>query len=110
MAATHRVVLRYAAFQLPGLAVFTLAATLLVDWMDLPGKVTLAAVGLWRLRRWGVWLALVVAGAYFHGQVELLVMAFQQDLGWPMAVISTYFIAFSASFSVYLWRRKEHFS
>ena len=70
----------------------------------------LAAWGLWKLRRWGIWLALVVAGAYFHGQVQLLVMAVQQDLGWSMAVVSIYFIAFSAFFSVYLWRRKEHFS
>ena len=26
----------------------------------------LAAWGMWRLRRWGVWIALIVAGAYFH--------------------------------------------
>ena len=59
----------------------------------------LAAWGMWRLRRWGVWLALIVAGAYLHGQVQLLVMAFQGDLGWLMAAISMYFIAFSAFFS-----------
>ena len=70
----------------------------------------LAAWGMWRLRRWGVWLALVVAGAYLHGQVQLLVMAFQGDLGWLMAAISMYFIAFSAFFSVYLWNRKEQFA
>ncbi len=70
----------------------------------------LAAWGMWRLRRWGVWLALFVAGAYFHGQVQLLVMAFQRDLGVSMAAISVYFIAFSGFFSIYLWRRKEHFA
>ena len=70
----------------------------------------LAAWGMWKLRRWGVWLALFVAGAYFHGQVQLLVMAYQSNLGATMAAISVYFIAFSAFFSIYLWRRKEHFA
>ena len=70
----------------------------------------IAAWGMWRLRRWGVWIALFVAGAYFHGQVQLLVMAFQRDLGVTMAAISVYFIAFSGFFSIYLWRRKEHFA
>ncbi len=69
-----------------------------------------AAGGMWRLRRWGVWIALFVAGAYFHGQFQLLVMAFQRDLGVLMAAISVYFIAFSGFFSIYLWRRKEHFA
>ena len=70
----------------------------------------LAAWGMWRLRRWGIWLALFVAGAYFHGQVQLLVMAFQGDLGVLMAAISVYFIAFSGFFSIYLWRRRERFA
>ena len=70
----------------------------------------LAAWGMWRLRRWGIWLAVFIAGAYFHGQVQLLVMAFQKDLGVLMAAISVYFIAFSGFFSIYLWRRKEHFA
>ncbi len=70
----------------------------------------LAAWGMWRLRRWGIWLALIVAGAYFHGQVQLLVMAVYGDLGWLMAAISVYFIAFNGVFSIYLWRLKTHFS
>lgn len=49
-AATHRVLLRYAAFQLPGLAVFSLGAAVAVEWMGLPTKVALAAVGLWLLK------------------------------------------------------------
>ncbi len=69
-----------------------------------------AAWGMWRRRRWGVWLALFVAGAYFHGQVQLLVMGFQGDLCVKMAAISVYFIAFSAFFSIYLWRRRERFA
>ena len=70
----------------------------------------LAAWGMWRLRRWGIWLALIVAGAYFHGQVQLLVMAVYGDLGWLMAAISVYFIVFNGVFSIYLWRLKTHFA
>ena len=68
-----------------------------------------AAWGLWNKRRWALWLALIVAGAYFHGPVELLAMAVQQRLGLSMALISLYFIGFSAFFSLYLWRRRSLF-
>ncbi|MCP5066886.1 MAG: hypothetical protein GY946_09990 [bacterium] len=49
-AATHRVLLRYIAFQLPGLAVFSLGATAAVEWMELPLNVALTAVGLWMVK------------------------------------------------------------
>ncbi len=68
-----------------------------------------AAWGLWKCRRWGLWIALIVAGAYFHGQVELLVMAVQQRLGLSMGLVSLYFIGFSVFFSLYLWRRRDLF-
>ena len=71
------------------------------------GPSFVAAWGLWRSRRWGLWLALLACGAYFHGQIELLMMAAQQRLGWSMAAVSLYFIAFSAVFAIYLWRRRE---
>ena len=45
----------------------------------------IAAYGLWKARRWGLWIALIVAGAYFHGQIELLIMAFQQRRRTPKA-------------------------
>ena len=70
----------------------------------------LAAYGLWRARRWGIWIALIVAGAYFHGQIELLIMASQRSLGGAMTFVSVYFVAFNGFFSVYLWRRRERFS
>ena len=68
-----------------------------------------AAWGLWNSRRWGLWLALIVTGAYFHGQIELMTMAVQQRLGLSMALISLYFVGFSAFFSLYLWRRRSFF-
>lgn len=49
-APTHQVLLRYAAFQLPGLAIFSMGAAVAVEWMDLPWKVALMAVGLWLLK------------------------------------------------------------
>lgn len=70
----------------------------------------IAAYGLWKARRWGLWIALIVAGAYFHGQIELLIMAFQRSLGVAMTFVSVYFVAFNGFFSVYLWRRRERFA
>lgn len=69
-----------------------------------------AAWGLWKSRRWGLWLALVAVGAYFHGQMQLLIMAYQGDLGWIMASISLYVIVFNALFALYFWSRRDAFS
>jgi len=44
------VLLRYAAFQLPGLAVFSLGAAAAHEWLELPANVALAAVALWMLK------------------------------------------------------------
>ncbi|MBW2396327.1 MAG: NfeD family protein [Deltaproteobacteria bacterium] len=49
-ATTRRVVLRYVAFQLPGLAAITLGASAAVEWMELPLNVALTAVGCWVLK------------------------------------------------------------
>ncbi len=39
--------LRYAAFQLPGLAVFSLGVAAAHEWLELPADVALVAVALW---------------------------------------------------------------
>ena len=46
-AATHRVLLRYAAFQLPGLAMMTLGVVVAHSWFDVPTHICVIALGLW---------------------------------------------------------------
>ena len=49
-AMTRRVLLRYAAFQLPGLTMMSLGAAVGHAWFDVPIRVCLTAVGLWILK------------------------------------------------------------
>ncbi len=65
-----------------------------------------AAWGLWKSRSWAIWLAMVAIGAYFHGQIELIVMALQGELGVAMAMVSAYLLLFNGLFAVYLWRNR----
>ena len=65
-----------------------------------------AAWGLWRSRSWATWLAMIAIGAYFHGQIELIVMAIQGELGVAMAMVSAYLLLFNGLFAVYLWRNR----
>ena len=65
-----------------------------------------AAWGLWRSRLWAIWLAMIAIGAYFHGQIELIVMALQGELGLAMAMVSVYLVLFNGLFAVYLWRNR----
>jgi len=46
-AATHRVLLRYAAFQLPGIAMMSLGVVVAHTWFDVPAHVCFGALGLW---------------------------------------------------------------
>ena len=65
-----------------------------------------AAWGLWKSRSWAIWVALIAIGAYFHGQIELIVMALQGELGLTMAMVSAYLLLFNGLFAVYLWRNR----
>lgn len=45
-----RVLRRYAAFQLPGLAIMVLGAAIATQWFEVPGWIAVCAVGLWALK------------------------------------------------------------
>ncbi len=49
-ARTSRVVLRYAAFQLPGFAAMLLGATVAHEWFEVPAWIAACAVLLWMLK------------------------------------------------------------
>jgi membrane protein implicated in regulation of membrane protease activity len=44
------VLLRYVAFQLPGLSIMVLGAAVATHWFEVPGWIALCAVGLWMLK------------------------------------------------------------
>jgi membrane protein implicated in regulation of membrane protease activity len=45
-----RVLLRYTAFQLPGLAIMVLGAAVATRWFEVPEWIALCAIGLWMLK------------------------------------------------------------
>lgn len=71
----------------------------------------LAAIGLWRLRRWGYVAAQFVAGFYTYASVEILVMAAQKGPPYPVEIILPQLLALAvaAALVFYLWRVRTVF-
>lgn len=71
----------------------------------------IAAVGLWRLRRWGYVAAQFVAGFYTYASVEIFVMAAQDGPPYPIEIIVPQLMALAvaAALVFYLWRVRTVF-
>lgn len=71
----------------------------------------LAAIGLWRMRRWGYVVAQFVAGFYTYASVEIFVMVAQQGPPYPMAILVPQLLALvvAAALVFYLWRIRDLF-
>lgn len=73
--------------------------------VNAPASIT-AAIGLWRLRRWGYVASQFVAGFYTYASVEIFVMVAQEGPPYPMAIILPQVLALvvAAALVFYLWR------
>ncbi len=69
----------------------------------------IAAYGLWRLRRWGLLLGVLLSGGYLHGMIALLARAVASSQYGVMNFVSIYFVLFSIILIVYLWNHQELF-
>ncbi len=66
----------------------------------------IAAIGLWRGRRFGYVAAQFVAGFYTYASIEIFVMVFQEPAPYPLEILIPQVLAMIvAAFLVfYLWR------
>jgi hypothetical protein len=71
----------------------------------------IAAIGLWRLRRWGYVAAQFVAGFYTYASVEIFVRTAQDGPPYPVEIILPQLLALAvaAALVVYLWRVRAMF-
>jgi len=71
----------------------------------------LAAVGLWKLKRFGYVASQFVAGFYTYASVKIFVMAAQQGPPYPVEIVLPQVLAviLAAALVLYLWRIQELF-
>jgi hypothetical protein len=71
----------------------------------------LAAVGLWRLRRYGFAAALFVAGFYLYASVEIFVHVIQDGRPYPLEIVLPQILAVAVALALlfYLWRQQDLF-
>lgn len=71
----------------------------------------LAAVGLWKLRRYGYVAAQFVAGFYVYASVEIFVMVAQEGPPYPVEIVFPQVLAviLAAALVLYLWRIQDLF-
>jgi hypothetical protein len=71
-----------------------------------------AAVGLWRMRRWGYVAAQFVAGFYVYASVEIFAMVWQEGPPFPLAIVVPQVAALIVAgfLVVYLWPRQAWFN
>jgi hypothetical protein len=71
----------------------------------------LAAIGLWRLARWGYAASQFVAGFYTYASVDIFVMVAQKGPPYPVAIILPQVLALivAAALVFYLWRIRTVF-
>ncbi len=71
----------------------------------------IAAVGLWRLKRYGYIASQIFSGFAIYASVEIFVKAIQGDLAGSMEIIfpQIFAVLLSIVLIVYLWRKKEEF-
>ncbi len=71
----------------------------------------IAAVGLWRLKRYGFVASQFCAGFYLYASVEIFVKVIQGDLPASLEIILPQVLAILVAFSLllYLWRVQDKF-
>jgi hypothetical protein len=71
----------------------------------------IAAIGLWRLKRYGFVTAYFVAGFYIYGSVEIFVHVFQGSLPFAVEILvpQTLAIMVAVTLIIYLWRKQDLF-
>lgn len=68
-----------------------------------------AAYGLWRLRKWGWALALMIGAVYLHSMTVLVAESMLKHQRNPMFFVSIYFLAFAVVSIAYLVKTKARF-
>ncbi len=70
-----------------------------------------AAVGLWRLKRYGFVAAYFVSGFYIYASVEIFVRVFQGGPPFAAEILVPQILAVSVALAliVYLWKKQEIF-
>ena len=79
---------------------------------DLPFVVVpslVAAYGLWRLKKWGWMMALMIGAIYLHSMTVLIAEALIKDQRNPMFFVSIYFLVFAVGSIGYLIRSRSLF-
>ena len=71
----------------------------------------IAAVGLWRMKKWGYPAALFVAGFYVYASVYIFVEMFQAGPPYAPAIFAPQILAVLTAIAavIYTWRIKEQF-
>jgi hypothetical protein len=71
----------------------------------------IAAVGLWRMTRWGYAASQFVAGFYTYASVEIFSMVAQEGPPYPMEIIvpQVLALAVAAALVLYMWRIRDLF-
>lgn len=71
----------------------------------------IAAIGLWKLRRYGYVAAQFVAGFYVYASVEIFVEVIQSGPPYPVEIVVPQVLAVAVAIAlvVYLWRVQELF-
>lgn len=80
---------------------------------DLPFVVLpslVAAYGLWRLKKWGWVLALMISAIYLHSMTVLIAEALIKNSRGPMFFVSIYFLIFASASIAYLVGARTRFS
>ena len=71
----------------------------------------IAAIGLWKMKRYGYVVAQFVAGFYIYGSVEIFVHVFQGELSNTVEIIIPQILAVIVGIAlvVYLWKIQDLF-
>jgi hypothetical protein len=71
----------------------------------------IAAIGLWRMRRYGYVASQFVAGFYIYASVEIFVEIIQAGPPYSIEIVVPQImaVAVAAALVVYLWRIQEMF-
>jgi hypothetical protein len=71
----------------------------------------IAAVGLWKLRRYGYVVSQFVAGFYVYASVEIFVHVLQAGPPYPMEIVGPQVLAVAVAvvLVVYLWAKQDLF-
>jgi hypothetical protein len=71
----------------------------------------IAAIGLWRLKRYGFVAAQFVAGFYIYASVEIFIEVIQAGAPYPIEIIAPQVVAVALAVALltYLWRVRDLF-